>query len=66
MTVHSPHLEILEDGLNSECLRCADLADHPDQLDAGNVARLRAGHLYTDLDHRAAEKLAAWDRRWSA
>lgn len=56
---HSSHDDILEAGLHDECLRCADLADHPDQLDAENRARLRAGHLYTALDHRAAVKLAA-------
>lgn len=65
MTTHSFHDEILEAGLDDECLRCVDLADHPDQLDAANVARIRAGHLYTDLDRRAAASLTAWDREWS-
>lgn len=62
---HSPHDDILEVGLDDECLRCADLANHPDQLDAANVARIRAGHLYTDLDRRAAVNLAAWDEGYS-
>jgi hypothetical protein len=66
VSVHAIHDDILEAGLHDECLRCVDLADHPDQLDAPNVARIRAGHLYTELDRRAAEKLAAWDRKWSA
>ena len=56
---HSPHLEIMYAGLADDCERCIELADHPDQLDAENRARLRAGHLYSALDHRAAVKLAA-------
>lgn len=63
MTTHSPHDEILEVGLNDECLRCVDLADHPDQLDEVNRARIRAGHLYTYRDRVAATNLARWDQR---
>lgn len=63
MTTHSLHDEILEAGLDDECLRCVELADHPDQLDDVNRMRLQAGHLYSDLDRVAAMRLDDARRR---
>jgi hypothetical protein len=57
VTTHSFHDEILEAGLDDECLRCVELADHPDQLDDVNRARIEAGHLYSRLDRVAAMRL---------
>ena len=64
MTTHAPHDEILEAGLSDECLRCIELADHPDQLDEVNRMRISAGHLYSDLDRKAAMRLDAARRRF--
>lgn len=64
MTTHDFHDEILEAGLDDECLRCVELADHPDQLDEVNTARILAGHTYTHLDRVAAMRLQAAGRRF--
>ena len=64
MTTHAPHDEILEAGLDEECLRCVELADHPDQLDEVNRMRILSGHLYSDLDRVAAMHLENARRRF--
>lgn len=57
MGSHVLHAEILEEGLDMECARCRDLAEHPGQLDEANRARLKAGHTYSPLDELAAENI---------
>jgi hypothetical protein len=54
---HGPHPPIEETGLDSECLRCADLARKPWLLDVDNIARLAKGHCYSDLDRSAAQAI---------
>jgi hypothetical protein len=63
VNVHSFHDDILEAGLEDECLRCHDLAMFPEQLDAENRARIQRGHLYTHLDRVAATNLELAESR---
>jgi hypothetical protein len=58
MATHTYHGDILLFGLNDSCPRCAQHTEHPKRtLDRPNQHRLLAGHIYTENDRRAAERL---------
>lgn len=59
MTAHIYHPDTHEYGLFDECPRCQEHAEHPEwSLDSDNVARLLRGDLFSELDRKAAERLA--------
>jgi hypothetical protein len=57
MTVHSAHPDSHTNGLDMDCPRCQQLAEHPEGLDRDNLRRLLTGRIYTVLDRYVAEKL---------
>jgi hypothetical protein len=58
VVAHSFHGDILLYGLDDSCPRCEQHTEHPEwSLDAPNLNRLLEGHIYTELDRLAAERL---------
>lgn len=60
---HIFHPDSHTSGLYDACPRCEQHAKHPQEsLDSTNLARLREGRVYTELDIKAAAVLAEYDK----
>jgi len=58
VTTHGPHPDVHYAGLQASCVRCQELARHPEQLDEIMRQRIGRGIFGSTLDMEAFRNMA--------